>query len=340
MRIDEIASDEGALGPVPEHAPVLILTTGTTGHQKGARHDWSRLIEAVRNPDPEPGARWLLAYNLNQFAGVQVLLHVLTSGATWSRRRRAARATSIEAIRTHACHARERDADLLAPAGGQPRSRGGGRAAAAADHTRRRGGAGAVDRATRRALSRSAHLPDLRVRRSSAPRCRSATDSAGLPLSVLEREDGADVQLRIVDGEIHMRSRVGMLGYHDDEEADAGWRPTGDLVEIRGDRIHFVGRKTEIINVGGAKVHPLPIEEAASTVDGVALAAAYGRPNPVTGQIVALDVVAADSADDLEALEAKIRAACAAAIPPAGPPAPHPVRRGAGDPRRQAGPSR
>ena len=142
VRIDEIASDEGALGPVPEHAPVLILTTGTTGHQKGARHDWSRLIGAVRNPDPEPGARWLLAYNLNQFAGVQVLLHVLTSGATLvapaSRRPR----DVIEAIRDAPRHARERDADLLAPARGQPGSRGGGRAAAAADHPRRRGGAG------------------------------------------------------------------------------------------------------------------------------------------------------------------------------------------------------
>ena len=141
----------------------------------------------------------------------------------------------------------------------------------------------------------------------------------GLPLSVLEREDDADVQLRIVDGELHMRSRVGMLGYHDDEEADAGWRPTGDLVEVRGDRIHFVGRTTEIINVGGAKVHPLPIEEVASTVAGVELVAAYGRPNPVTGQIVALDVVAADGADDRGARGGDPRGV-RRRVPPAGRP--------------------
>ena len=70
---------------------------------------------------------------------------------------------------------------------------------------------------------------------------------------------------RIVDGELHARSRVGMLGYHGDAEAgDAdGWRPTGDLVEIDGDRILFAGRTSEVINVGGVKVHPLRVEEVA-----------------------------------------------------------------------------
>src|SRR5207302_1178764 len=76
-----------------------------------------------------------------------------------------------------------------------------------------------------------------------------------------------------------------------DDESE--WRPTGDLVEIRDDRIHFVGRKTEIINVGGAKVHPLPVEEAVCSVPGVQLAAVYGRPNAVTGPIVAVDLVPA-----------------------------------------------
>jgi acyl-CoA synthetase (AMP-forming)/AMP-acid ligase II len=141
---------------------------------------------------------------------------------------------------------------------------------------------------------------------------------AGLPLSVLERDDDAPVQLRIVDGELHTRSRVGMLGYHGGGDDGAQWRPTGDLVEIRDDRIRFVGRLTEIINVGGAKVHPLPIEELAATVEGVSIAAAYGRPNPITGQIVALDVVAAPDADHA-LVEAGIRTACEA-LPRAGRP--------------------
>ncbi len=72
-------------GPAPtpaEAAPILILTTGTTGTQKGARHDWRRLAQAVRTPDRGAGTRWLLTYNLNQFAGIQILLHVLASQGT------------------------------------------------------------------------------------------------------------------------------------------------------------------------------------------------------------------------------------------------------------------
>ena len=73
-----------------------------------------------------------------------------------------------------------------------------------------------------------------------------------------------------------------------------------------GDRIHFRGRATEVINVGGVKVHPLPIEERVAKVTGVALAHAHGRPNALVGQVVALDVVLADGAD-AEFVDATIR---------------------------------
>jgi acyl-CoA synthetase (AMP-forming)/AMP-acid ligase II len=102
-----------------------------------------------------------------------------------------------------------------------------------------------------------------------------------------------------------------MLGYYGEPDVDDVWRPTGDLVEVRGDRIHFVGRTSEVINVGGVKVHPLPVEDVVSAVEGVELAHVYGRANPVSGEIVAVDVVARPGADE-ESLEDAIRAACAA----------------------------
>src|SRR3546814_8146302 len=73
---------------------------------------------------------------------------------------------------------------------------------------------------------------------------------AGLAASVLERDETADVQMKVVDGELWVRSRIGMLGYHGDEPIDRdAWRATGDLVEVEGDRILFRGRSSEIINV-------------------------------------------------------------------------------------------
>ena len=81
-------------------------------------------------------------------------------------------------------------------------------------------------------------------------------------------------------------------------------------MEIQGDRIVFLGRTSEIINVGGVKVHPLVIEERVGAVPGVDMARVYGRANPMTGQIVALEVVPAAGADTA-VIEAAIRAACA-----------------------------
>ena len=48
------------------------------------------------------------------------------------------------------------------------------------------------------------------------------------------------------------------------------------------------------------------------------MARAYGRPNPMSGHIVALDVVPIDGADT-EAVEDAIRAACAHLAPAAQP---------------------
>jgi acyl-coenzyme A synthetase/AMP-(fatty) acid ligase len=99
-----------------------------------------------------------------------------------------------------------------------------------------------------------------------------------------------------------------MLGYYAGDEPDE-WLATGDLVEERDGRLVFVGRTVEIINVGGAKVHPLPIEERVSAVPGVVVCAVYGKANAITGQIVAVDVVAAEGVDEAE-LKAAIHEAC------------------------------
>lgn len=66
--------------------------------------------------------------------------------------------------------------------------------------------------------------------------------------------------------------------------------PTGDFWRLEGDRYHFVGRREEIINVGGNKVSPAVVEEAAFQC-GVKMAKAYAVPSPLLGSLVALDFV-------------------------------------------------
>ena len=65
-----------------EAQPLAIRTTGTTGTPKAARHDWRTLARTVAKVSPHHDQRWLLAYGTQQFAGIQVLQHVLASQAT------------------------------------------------------------------------------------------------------------------------------------------------------------------------------------------------------------------------------------------------------------------
>lgn len=294
---------------VPKDRPLLILTTGTTGVPRGVRHDWNRLLRGTRRIAPTPGQRWLLAYGLHQFAGLQVLLHVFAAGATLvapaPRRPREGLAAMRTLGVTHASatptYWRFLIAELTADGGPAP----------------------VLEQIT--LGGEAIPAPLLPVLREAFPSARisqvyaasefgssgSIRDGrSGLSTDVLDRDDDADVAMKIVDGELWVRSRTGMLGYYGEEPVDPdAWRPTGDLVEVVDDRIVFRGRSSEVINVGGIKVHPLPIEERIAAVPGVEMARVYGRPNALTGAIVAVDVVPQPGVQADE-IEAAIRIAC------------------------------
>ena len=59
-----------------------------------------------------------------------------------------------------------------------------------------------------------------------------------------------------------------------------GFVDTGDMVELRGDSYHFVGRRGGIINIGGLKVHPEEIEAVINRHAGGADVARQIAPQP------------------------------------------------------------
>jgi acyl-CoA synthetase (AMP-forming)/AMP-acid ligase II len=305
-------------GAPPTARPLLVLTTGTTGPSRGVRHDWSRLLRSTRRIAPAPGQRWLLAYGLHQFAGLQVLLHVFAAGATLVAPAPRRPREGLAAMRRHGAdhvsatptYWRFLLAELHADAGEIPRIAQitlGGEAVPAPLVAQLR-----------------ATFPHARISQVYAASEFGSTGSVrddrnGLSTEVLSRPSDADVAMKVVDGELWVRSRTGMLGYYGEPSVDPdAWRPTGDLVEIVGDRIFFRGRRSDIINVGGVKVHPLPIEERVAAVAGVQMARVYARPNPMTGAIVAVDVVVAPGAD-VDAVKAAVRESCADLAPAARP---------------------
>lgn len=317
----EVVRPEELLAETPERAadadadadsdaerpqPLVIRTTGTTGAPKAARHDWRVLGQTVGKVQPRPDQRWLLAYGPQQFAGIQVLLHVLASRAT-----------------------------LVAPFPRQPKDGldailSGGVTCVSATPTYWRF-------LLAEARSRQVQLPPLQQItlggeaspadlldeiRATFPLARvsqvyastefgsitSVNDGLpGISLGSLWSASNPTSNVRAENGELWVRAGAGMLGYADEDDADGdtpsatAWRPTGDLIEIVGTRVLFRGRQSEIINVGGVKVHPLPVEERILALECVQAARVFGRPSKLTGAIVAVEIVPTGGTDKADA---------------------------------------
>jgi len=119
-----------------------------------------------------------------------------------------------------------------------------------------------------------------------SPRSRSRGNSLWLELA------GGDVERKVEDGMLWLRSPAAMLGYlnaPDPFDAD-GWYCTGDLVERDGAWIRVLGRASDLINVGGEKVFPQEVEEVILELAFVCDVVVKGVPHPLLGQAVHAEV--------------------------------------------------
>ncbi|HWY85263.1 MAG TPA: fatty acid--CoA ligase family protein [Gemmataceae bacterium] len=122
---------------------------------------------------------------------------------------------------------------------------------------------------------------------------------------------GAGCETKVVEGVLWIRAETAMLGYLNAPspfDVD-GWLNTGDVVVTKGDYLRILGRASEAINVGGEKVFPAEVESVLLQVSNVREATVYGRPNPVTGNVVAA-AVRLFQPEDPEGLEQRVRQFC------------------------------
>ncbi len=147
---------------------------------------------------------------------------------------------------------------------------------------------------------------------------------AGFPARLITDGVG-DVEMKIQDDSLWIRSPLvasRYLGLENKLSIDAdGFIDTGDLVERRGDRYYFMGRKGGIINVGGLKVYPEEVEAVINRNARVRMSLVRGRKSPFTGAIVTADVMLTDQPGDppldeqgKEVLKREILEACQAAL--------------------------
>ena len=122
---------------------------------------------------------------------------------------------------------------------------------------------------------------------------------------------GKGFETKVVDGVLWVRSEANMAGYiNAPNPIDAeGWMCTGDRVEVRDGYLRFLGRDSEIINVGGKKVFPAEVETVLLEADNVCEASVSGLRHPLLGQVVQAHI-SLDRAEEYDAMRERLRDFC------------------------------
>lgn len=299
----------------------VLLTSGTTGAPKLVLHTLASLTSVLGQRVPAPGsALWSTFYDIRRYGGLQVFLRAMHTG-------------SLVLSAPH-----EPVGDFFSRA----RTAGVTHISGTPSHWRRAlmsGTTAALAPAYVRLSGEIADQAILDSLRAAYPRARIAhafasTEAgvafevgdglAGFPADLLRTAD-AETQLRVMADTLQIRSPGNALRYLG-EEAGAlrradGFVDTGDRVELRGERYHFVGRAGGVINVGGLKVHPEEVEAVINSHPWVRMSLARARRNPITGAVVTAEVVLAEHTSGArerpadEALTQEILAACRRALP-------------------------
>jgi acyl-CoA synthetase (AMP-forming)/AMP-acid ligase II len=286
---------------------LILFTSGSSGVAKAALHDVSRIWRRCAQSE-RPPATALVFLNVDHIGGVNTLFHILLTGGT-------AVFPADRSVDT-VCTAIERHRAELLP--GTPTFLNMLLLSSQRE---------AHDLSSLKLVTYGTEpmppstLAGLRVAMPWV-RCKQTygmTEIGILPTrsedddSVWVRIGGPGYETRIVDGILWVRAETSMLGYLNAPspfDAD-GWLDTGDLVEERDGALRILGRRSELINVAGEKVHPGEIEDVILQADNIADVVVKQKASAITGQLVVATVRTLEP-EDPKAVSARVREHCRA----------------------------
>jgi acyl-coenzyme A synthetase/AMP-(fatty) acid ligase len=127
----------------------------------------------------------------------------------------------------------------------------------------------------------------------------------------------SECEIKVVDNVLWVRSPSAMMGYLNAPNPfdDGDWFCTGDEVAVNGEWMQILGRKSDLITVGGEKVYPAEVEDAVLEIEDVIDVVVRGEPSALTGQIVSALVQVKDTSEE-RAISRKIRRHCRGKLEP------------------------
>lgn len=300
----------------------ILFTSGTTGLPKLVLHTLTSLCPTIGGTGTSRSVVWSTFYDIRRYGGLQIFLRALLGGASLV-----------------LSSAEESTEDFLTRAGAS----GVTHISGTPSHWRRALMSPVVQRLAPRYIRLSGEMADQAILdnlRTVYPEATivhafASTEAglafevrdglAGFPASLIGLQDSG-VEMKIEDGSLRIcspRSAVRYLGSLDEAlAAPDGFVNTRDMVELRDDRYHFVGRADGVINVGGLKVHPEEVEAVINRHPSVRMSLVKGRRSPITGALVVADVVAqsalgqVDAPTDPAVLKAEILETCRRVLAP------------------------
>jgi acyl-coenzyme A synthetase/AMP-(fatty) acid ligase len=277
-----------------------LYTSGSTGLPKLVRHRLPTLTRTLKTGERHRDSVWALAYNPTHIAGIQVLLQAFFNRNTLVDVFKLPRAEIWQRLET--CGVTHLSATptfyrLLLPAENPlPRVR-----------SLTLGG----ERSDPTLLERlGAAFPSARLHNLYA-----STEAGTLLMAegeVFGIHPAVEGRVKVDAGQLWVAREL--LADFAGSRSAADWYPTGDRVEITSEaplRFRILGRETDWVNVGGAKVSPAEVEEALLSHPDVRECRVYGRANSVVGTLLCAEIVSESPLD-----ETVLRAHLAARLQP------------------------
>ncbi|WP_240222378.1 AMP-binding protein [Rheinheimera hassiensis] len=295
----------GTATPTAEPTHWYLATSGTTGTPKWIAHSFTSLSRAAKASVQSAALHWALCYQPSRFAGLQVLLQSLLSGAVITDCSSGDAQQRFNLMLQHSVNAVSATPSLwrqllmtaqLSTLPLQQITLGG----EIADQP-------LLD--TLAVLFPTARLLHIYASTEAGVGFAVADKRAGFPASWLNQRH-SNLLLKI-DANQHLWLKPPQqpdTGLASDADSD-GYLDSSDLVSIVQDRVIFLGRASGVINVGGNKVHPEQVEQVLLQYPAVRQAKVYAKASSVLGQLVIADIVV-DTGTDSKALQAQLVRHC------------------------------